>query len=324
MIVATTDKEQGAALVTALLTGFMLFGIAGSYLVLCHGGFENSTRERATVEARLSAEDGVQLSIAELKSGVDADGDGFGNIATTGADGRTINVTATNLGGNLYRLHSVAVLQRARHAADVVAERVPTGMISFSPRAAITAQGPVTTLGSIVVDGRDWNLTGTAVVGPGLFGISSMGTITNSGNSKVGGNGLLPAKPPPAGSQEPSASWIDGVDQDGDGATDEELFDGVDNDGDGLIDEDTHGYPKDPDVELNLAPGTLKAAAVAMGTYFTSQAQVDAAIAANGGVFPGGKIVYCDFPVWLPVNLGSAFNNRRRSSFTTPRAATRS
>jgi hypothetical protein len=306
-LVRTT--QAGTALVTSLLVTTLLFGISGSYLVLSYGGYENSSRELATVEARLAAEDGIQLSIAELKSGVDAGGDGLGNLTTTAATGGTVTVTATNLGGNLYRIHSVAVLHRARCGCEVLVDKIPLGTINFSPRSAISAKGPVQVQGSIVIDGRDHNALGTTVVGPGTYGIASMSTITNSGNAKVGGHGIAPAKPPPATTIEPNSAWTDGIDNDGDGSVDEELFDGIDNDGDGVVDEDTHGFPTTPDVALHLAPNTLKNAAISTNTYFTSAAQVDACIAANGGRLPGGKIIYCDFSPWQPANLGSSLNS---------------
>lgn len=192
----------------------------------------------------------------------------------------------------------------------MIAEKIPLGALNYgAAQGAISAKGPVVATGSIVIDGRDWNDLGTSVVGPGTYGISSMSTITHSGNAKVGGHGIAPAKPPPAGTVDPNAPWIDAVDNDGDGVLDEELFDGIDNDGDGVADEDTHGFPTSPDVALHLAPNTLKNAAISTNTYFTTAAQVDACIAANGGRLPGGKIIYCDFSAWQPVNLGSAFNS---------------
>jgi hypothetical protein len=136
--------------------------------------------------------------------------------------------------------------------------------------------------------------------------VSSTSLITSAGSSKIGGNGIAPASLPLPGTREPLASWSDGIDQDGQGGIDEELFDGIDNDGDGSIDEDTHGYPKDPDVQMGLAPGSLKAAAQATGTYFTTQAQVEACMAANGGKMPGGRIIYVDFSPWQPANLSTA------------------
>jgi hypothetical protein len=309
MTSATQSPQAGAALVTALLISVMLFGIAGSYLVLSYGGSENGMRELATVQARLSAEDGIQMSIAELKSGVDAGGDGLGAVSYTDPDGRQVTVTATSLGSELYRIHSVAVLRRARKGVTVVAERIPTAQLSFTPRAAITAQGSVTTLGGITVDGRDWNITGTAVVGPGGYGVSSTSTISSGGASKIGGNGVAPTTLPLSDTREPLADWSDGINQDGDGLTDEEVFDGIDDDADGSIDEDTHGYPADPDVQMGLAPGSLKAAAQSMGTYFTSQTEVNACVAANGDKMPSGKIIYVDFSPWMPANLGTNFND---------------
>src|SRR6476660_4427407 len=120
------DTEAGSALAMALLVTIMLFGIATSYVTLSFGSFESSNREMATVEARIAAEDGIQLSIAEMKSGVDSGGDGLGNLTMTEVDGRTIKTQVTNLGGNVYAIHSVATLRRARSAADVVMELVPT------------------------------------------------------------------------------------------------------------------------------------------------------------------------------------------------------
>jgi hypothetical protein len=311
----TTRHQEGAALAMALLILIIIFGIAESYFILSMGGWENSDREVACVRSRLAAEDGLSLSIAELKSGTDVDGDGLGNLTATAVDGRQITVTAVNLGPTsyvnsfLYQLHSVAVLRRAQCGADLVAEIIPPQPIDFEARAAITSNGPVLTTGSITVDGRDWNLNGTAVVGPGTFGISSTSTITNTGSSSVGGAGMAPDGPPPPGAQEPIADWSDGADQDGDGSVDEENFDGIDNDDDGLIDEDTSDYPSTPDVALHLPEGTLRDAAIASNTYYTSQTQLDAAIAANGNKMPGGVVIYLDFPLWEPADLGNQFNS---------------
>jgi len=45
--------------------------------------------------------------------------------------------------------------------------------------------------------------------------------------------------------------YDDGIDNDGDGAADEEQIDGIDNDGDGLIDEDSDHHPSDPTDQEN-------------------------------------------------------------------------
>src|SRR5262249_30078335 len=155
---------------------------------------------------------------------------------------------------------------------DMVADIAPGQTINFTPNAAISTRGPVITTGGITIDGRDWNFAGTAVVGPGTWGILTTGSIANTGSSNVGGNGIAPSTPPPHGTQLGGYNWCDGINQDGDGATDEEAWDGIDNDGDGLIDEDTNTYPTTPDIACHLEPDTLRQSAIWYGTYYTSPA----------------------------------------------------
>lgn len=270
-------NERGSALAMAILSTTMLFGISTAYFTLSTGGATTASSEVTGVEAKVYADEGIQRSIAELKAGVDADHDGLGSLSRTGSDARTLSVVCTDLGGGLFRIHSCAHLRRANAGVNVVAQRIPPTPIAYSGRGAITANGPVTTTGNITVDGRDWNGTGTAIVGPGPYGISTTQLITNSGSSSVGGRGLAPARPPPAGSQEQNASW-------------------------------GSGYPSGPDVMLGMASGSLKSLAQAQGTYFTTQNALEAYVAANGGNVPGGAIVFADFATWDPVNLGGALN----------------
>jgi hypothetical protein len=191
----------------------------------------------------------------------------------------------------------------------MIVEIYPSEPVVLTPSGSLSTRGPVVTTGGITIDGRDWNLAGTAVVGPGTWGIMTTGSISNTGSSKVGGNGIAPGKPPPPGTQLGGYNWSDGINQDGDAATDEEAWDGIDNDGDGFIDEDTNTYPANPDLACHLAPDTLRQTAIWTGTYYTSGAQLQAAIAANGDRMPGGVVIYCDFPTWDPADYGGTFND---------------
>ncbi|HYC79259.1 MAG TPA: hypothetical protein VEI02_16700 [Planctomycetota bacterium] len=302
------DRSRGSALATALLSLIVLFGLSSSYLVLSYGGFQSAEVELATARARLAAEEGVHRSIAELRADVDADKDGLGSLQFVGDDGRSVRVTATDLGGGLYGLRSTGALPRARAALEVVVERSDPDGLPFPPRAAITANGPVSITGNITIDGRDWNEFGTAIVGPGAYGVSTTKTLSNSGNAKVGGYGVAPAKPPPAATKEVNATWKDGIDQDLDGVVDEEVFDGKDNDGDGNVDEDTMGYPSTPDVMFGLGVDSLKNYAKAQGTYFKTELEWTLYMTLNGGKLPGGKVYYCDFNTWMAPNFNSALN----------------
>jgi hypothetical protein len=74
----------------------------------------------------------------------------------------------------------------------IVAALTPRVDVKGMPvRGAVTARTNVRVLGNITVDGRDHDTTG-AVVGPGLFGVSTCDTLIESGNAAIGGNGQIP------------------------------------------------------------------------------------------------------------------------------------
>lgn len=305
---SSQSKESGIALVSAVFVTFSLVAVCGMYLGVSYTEYESGLRETATVRARCAAEEALHLSVAELKGSLDSGGDGLGTLSTVGADGRRLSAVVTSLGGDLYRVHAEGAVTRASLAYDALVQVIPAPAVPVNARAAVTAEGSVSTLGNIRIDGRDWNEAGTSIVGPGVFGISSMSTIVSSGSSTIGGNGFAPSILPNPLAIQPLALWRDLVDNDGDGRLDEEQWNGVDDDGDGEIDEDTNDYPENPDLMLNLPTGSLKAVAQAQGTYFATQAAYEAFRTANGGNLPGGKVYYLEFNQWQPANLSSTMN----------------
>lgn len=308
-ILALLDKERGTALIAAVGMTLTLVGASTLYLVVGHRALDHSDRDVETALARIASDEGIYRAIAELRSGVDSSGLGLGNVQFVDGTGHITTTTAmSDLGGDFYLIHSRAQGLRSAQSAETVVEIFPGEALSLDARAAVAARGPVETTGNITIDGRNWNQHGTAIVGPGVHGVSSTDIITQKGASTIGGAGMPPVKAALPPLIEPLAYWGDGIDNDGDGLVDEEAWDGIDNDGDGLVDEDTWSYPDNPDVAFHLPAGTLKATAMAAGTFFSSQAQIDAYIAANGGNLPGGQIIYCEFPTWMPVNLGNQMN----------------
>lgn len=296
-------------MVTVLMMSTMFLGLATLAGSMAYSSHDDIRRERDNIRVRLAADEALSMAIEENQTGTDVYGGGIGVLRIVSND-ITLETTSTSLGSNLYRINASATGRMARAGVSAVILQTPAGAIAYNARAAVAARSSISTSGSIEIDGRDWNSTGTAVVGSGTYGMSSTSTITNGGNSKVGGNGVAPAKPVPAVAKQASATWADGINNDGDGSTDEEAYDGIDNDGDGKTDEDTTGYPAGPDVALGLAVGTLKARAIAQGTYFTTSAAFQSAITANGGIVPGGKIIFLDFQTYgAPASLGSAFND---------------
>lgn len=269
--------------------------------------------------------DGTTDEEGAVADGVDNDGDGridedssgvkavvtgamggvnFTTSAMERADGR---VTVISTG---YRADEAALADSDRRARRIqtIVTGVPLSAPSFSVLAAVTSDGPVQTLGNINIDGRDHDENNALNGDPGTWGITATQSIDNGGASGSGGNGVAPLQNSPLTNQ--ADYTYAGKDNDLDGRVDEEAADGVDNDGDGRVDEDTSDFPASPDAFVGVAPGTLKALALASGTYFTTETDFDAAVTANGGKVPGGRVVYLDFPTWGPdAEFGSSFND---------------
>ncbi len=144
--------------------------------------------------------------------------------------------------------------------------------------AAVVANDTVDVNGTITIDGRDWDINGSSVVGTGVFGVVGVKGIGTGGSASTGGNGNAPpAKGVATNSQSANHSFPD-------------------------------GYPAGPDESLGLKSGTLKGMAESAGTYFKTEAAYEAYISANGGKMPSGKILYCDFDPGSSFNLGDDKN----------------
>lgn len=303
-------NERGSVLFLTAILSLLIAGMATAYSVIAYSEVATASKSLESKIALNIAEAGIAAAVTELNANRDYDGGGIGTVSGSLNSG-TYSVTCAATGTpDEYSLTVNATFTTVKKGIQVIVA-LATTPVTAHVRGAITANGPVQTLGSIQVDGRDWNYTNTAIVGPGTNGISSRSTVTVGGASSVGGNGLAPIVNAPAASGvfEQNAVWGDGIDNDHDGSTDEEAYDGVDNDGDGRIDEDTIGYPTSPDAALGFAPNTLKETAQAQGTYVTSKAQYDALLAANGGNLPGGKVIYLDFDSLNPTAFGPAMND---------------
>jgi hypothetical protein len=151
----------------------------------------------------------------------------------------------------------------------------PVVKIAANGLAAIVSNDDVSTTGSIIVDGRDYDYSGTNVVGNGVFGIISNAPMSPITNGAVGGNGNAPPKPKGAAANSVQDSYDFSK---------------------------TGGYPAGPDEALSvvssgdkLKPGTLKQTAMDAGTYFATQTAFDTFVSKNGGKVPDGSIMYLEF-----------------------------
>lgn len=158
--------------------------------------------------------------------------------------------------------------------------------------AAIVSSTSISFNGNITVDGNDHDINGVVNHRADSFAAISGGSIGFGGASQAGGNGIAPARGGAAGvTNAANGDWTAMNSAPSGGGPTPTTF------------------PSDPDGVMKTAPGSLKAAAIASGTYFTTQGAYNAAVSAAGGKVPGGKIIYCEFTPGPPFELGSAYND---------------
>ncbi len=274
-------NEEGSILIIVVITVMIIASMALAFLTISTTAATETTTAVEHIERFYIAHAGISAAMAEVSADVDYDGNGLGDMSADFGGGRYDVTAARN--GTAWTLLSVGTdASNYERAIEVVAEH-SAAPLSATPTAAITSMAPVSLGGRITVDGRDHDINGN-LLGEGVQGIVSGGAIVSEGHSRAGGNDIAPIR---------RADEADGVfDEDYDFS---DLY--------------PSGYPDNPDDALGLPQGTLRAAAQAGGTLFTSQDDWDDFLGANGGVAPGGAIIYFDFDEARPTELGSAMND---------------
>jgi hypothetical protein len=88
------------------------------------------------------------------------------------------------------------------------------GFVPATVKAAVTTANPVSTLGNLTVDGEDHSNAGALISGQGTLGIWTTKTLSQSGNSKIGGYAggvsYTPSKPGNANSYATNQTWPGG------------------------------------------------------------------------------------------------------------------
>jgi len=157
--------------------------------------------------------------------------------------------------------------------ADLNSSNLPPSI-----KAAITTNNPVKTNGTLIVDGRDHDLTGMLIPNKGKVGIWTISNVNQTGNSTIGGTvsstDYLPSKPANPLTINQNQSWPDEIHD-----TPDKVMGGPD-----------AGYPE----------GTLKNAAISGfggSQYVTDPADL---------TYPLNGITYVELPSgneWLPARL---------------------
>ncbi len=274
-------NEDGSVLIIVVVVVIVIAAMASGFLYMAGSDAAEGTSATQHMQRLYIAQAGISAGMAEMRSNQDYDSNGLGNTSAGFAAGTYTVTAAVNSG--ILTLTSVGEDAFGKERAlEVIAERaiVPLKSNMF---AAVTSMAPVETTGSIIIDGRDHDMNGN-LVGGGVMGILSGGAITTGGNSSVGGNGVAPIK---------------------NGTEADNIFD-ADFDFSTVY---PTGYPDTADMLFEVPAGTVKGAAQAAGTCFSSEADYNNFLAANGGSLPGGAIIYCDFDEALPFHIGDVINH---------------
>ncbi|MBI2932958.1 MAG: hypothetical protein HYY16_15040 [Planctomycetes bacterium] len=306
-------NQAGSALPLVTILTLVITLLTAGYLTLSFSKHTDTFRQMAREQAFRMAEAGIAHAMCELNTTANSVGDTNLAVGAVGSAASPVSVGRQNryyvemgnsgLQPNQTRLVATgifgdpdAVSERCiRRIEVIVVPPVPPVVMQAVPgMGAVMARDFVDINGNIDIDGRDWNDTGTALVGPGTMGVVSGGIIAVGGSAGVGGNAVAPpARGAAAGSTDANHDWT---------------ADGVDNNNDGITDEAGEGFPASPDEALGLPSGILKQAAMTTGTYFSTQADYTAYVSTHGGRFPSGKIVYCDFDPSPPFEFGTGYN----------------
>ncbi len=306
--------ERGAILVLTLITAVLIAGFTYAFLVVSRAEIQGAKSDVKHEKALQAAEAGIDDALDRLNHG---DTPAVERSPAGGGIGYRVDAEdkgSTADGNRMFLLTSRAQVPGGDRTVEVIVENQS---LAVRERSAITTNGPVGLAGNVIVDGRDYDASGFGVIGPGVFGVSSSQFVTSSGSAEVGGNGHAPM---------PNATAVDDVfmqsvqygntvDDDADGAVDEEAFDGNDNDGDTRVDEDLAPFRSTPDSLFGTPEGTLKRVAQGRGTYFETESAFADYLAQNGGEIPGGQVIVLDYPatsmsgpVWTPANFGPEMN----------------
>ncbi len=103
----------------------------------------------------------------------------------------------TNAGNDTIRIISTGKCGDDSIKIEVIATLAPDAWRRWI-NGAVTSRNNVSTLGSIEVDGRDYDTTsvfGTLLGTRGVYGVCAGGTVTAGGSSKIGGNTTAPQQP---------------------------------------------------------------------------------------------------------------------------------
>ena len=294
-------NESGVVLAVALLVMVLLSALGASVLSLSAAEFNSSRLAEHRVKAFNLAEAAQGYARRALTLNLDLNGDGITDqtqIFTNnqpvvwdstpllanmqpGARG-TVTITRHATDPELAVIISTATFGTATKTIEPTVRRPDT--LASSARAALTANGPIASNGTIRIDGRDHDINGAIILNNGTKGVVSASTYDQGGASKVGGTDAdgydhYVKKPADPSVVETNAIWDDPATL------------------------QTETMPTNPDAVMGYSNGTLKG--MALSGVNGSQYVTDPAAL----TFPLSSITYVELPAgatWQDVDFGES------------------
>jgi len=257
----------------------------------------NSIADYSRAQAKNLAASGIEIAIMQIKQ--DTTWSGLSNLQIGGG---TLNVTVdttTNLypttpyvalGSPGRRAVSIGTVNNQSETIQAVLQiqYCGGGGAPFGVRAAITANNPVETLGTLQVDGREHDINGNLIANSGTLAISTTDFVSHDGNSEYYGTYTGADEGP--------------IDKFGDNSH--------------VIEENAvwdNGYPLTPDLfmggaDAGYTEGTLKSMAMSGadgGQYVTNPSNLS---------YPLSGVTYVEIPhnskpnkrTWNSINFGNS------------------
>ncbi len=192
------NNNRGTVLLGVFLIGFTVMTLVMITFKVTNATTETVKKRKENINAFNIAEAGKEIALADLRSGkkIPESDSTIVFYSSFPFGGGNFTVTCEGSSG----LDTIILISEAIHGDEkaiikAICQLSFTNInVNCNVDAAITTRSEITTSGTIVVDGRDWNAAGNTIVGTGVKGIKTCGAFTQKGNSQIGGDGNAPAK----------------------------------------------------------------------------------------------------------------------------------
>ena len=188
-------NNRGSAMVVVLTVAVILNIALIVVFISTTNGSKKAGLRKAKTSALNIAEAGKEYLYGQVRNGL------FTLQPLTNAQvcnsysfgGGTFSVScSTNVSTDTIWARSTGQKMNSSTTIEVIAALSPDINIPYPPiKGAVTSRSSVKTDGNLDIDGRDYD-TNMVLVGNGIYGVSTCGTLDVGGSSTIGGNGLAP------------------------------------------------------------------------------------------------------------------------------------